>query len=140
VDQALHIGKWVLPQQERPVLPLPVWGPGQTLALAGALVGGRGQRAVRAQRAQAVRPTGKPRPVFWVSLALVVGGALIGWLAGGAPNEWNLPLLTEIAGRRRRRAVAGIPGGAAGPGDLLHLRLRGRSGARRHRLGAAGPA
>jgi general L-amino acid transport system permease protein len=39
--------------------------------------------------------TGKLRPVLWVSLACIVGGALLGWLAGGAPSEWNIPKLTE---------------------------------------------
>ena len=33
--------------------------------------------------------------MLWVSLALIIGGALAGWLAGGAPTAWNMPLLTE---------------------------------------------
>jgi general L-amino acid transport system permease protein len=49
---------------------------------------------VRARRAFDL--TGRPRPVLWVSAGLVLGGALLGWLAGGAPSEWNLPKLTEV--------------------------------------------
>jgi general L-amino acid transport system permease protein len=35
--------------------------------------------------------TGQQKPVLLVSLALMMGLALLGWLAGGAPTGWSLP-------------------------------------------------
>jgi general L-amino acid transport system permease protein len=31
------------------------------------------------------------------ALALIVGGAVAGWAAGGAPNAWNLPVAGDVA-------------------------------------------
>ena len=77
--------------------PLPVWQTGQTLALLGAAVGGVlawfWAHAVRRRFEQ----TGAPRPVFWPGVALVLAGALAGWLLGGAPSAWNLPKAGEVA-------------------------------------------
>ena len=77
--------------------PLPVWQTGQALALLGAAVGGVlawfWARAARRRFEQ----TGLPRPVFWPGVALVLAGVLLGWLAGGAPSAWNLPISGEVA-------------------------------------------
>ena len=77
--------------------PLPVWQTGQALALLGTAVGGVlawfWARAARRRFEQ----TGVPRPVFWPGVALVLGGALLGWLVGGAPSAWNLPKAGELA-------------------------------------------
>ena len=75
--------------------PSPVWQLGQTLAVVGAAVGGM-LAYLYARKARAnFEQTGQLRPVLWVSIALVVLGAVAGWLMGGAPAEWNLPKLTE---------------------------------------------
>ncbi|MFS2035955.1 amino acid ABC transporter permease [Polaromonas sp. CT11-55] len=95
VDQALHIGKWVYVSKNGISYPSPVWGLGQTLALVGALVGVVASVLYARSARRHFDLTGKPRPVLWVSLALILGGAVLGWLTGGAPNEWNMPLLTE---------------------------------------------
>jgi general L-amino acid transport system permease protein len=75
--------------------PSPVWQLGQTLALAGAGLGGLVAYFYAHKARIQFEQTGKLRPVLWVSLALVIGGAVLGWLAGGAPAEWNIPKLTE---------------------------------------------
>ena len=76
--------------------PWPVWQLGQTLALVGAglgLVFGLYYR--RLARAHFDR-TGQPRPVLWVALAATLGLSVLGWLAGGAPTEWDLPKMGDF--------------------------------------------
>ena len=95
IDEALHIGRWLYLSKNGISFPSPVWSTGYLLAIAGLLVG-----AVLAllytQRARKVFDlTGKIRPVWWVWLALLAGGALLGWLAGGAPWRWIMPVVTE---------------------------------------------
>jgi len=76
--------------------PWPVWELGQTLALVGAglgLVFGLYYR--RLARAH-FDLTGQPRPVVWVALAATLGLSVLGWLAGGAPMEWDLPKVGDF--------------------------------------------
>jgi general L-amino acid transport system permease protein len=72
--------------------PVPVWGTGQALAAAGALVGVAltWWWARRARRL--FETTGQPRPVLLPSVAMIITGALIGWVVGGAPTDWNVPV------------------------------------------------
>ncbi|MDH4289209.1 MAG: ABC transporter permease subunit [Aquincola sp.] len=71
--------------------PVPVWGLGQALAAGGALVG-VGLAFLWARKARLhFEQTGQVRPVLLPSLGLVIGCALAGWLAGGAPTAWNVP-------------------------------------------------
>ena len=77
--------------------PVPVWGLGQGLALAG-LVGGAVLAWLWARRAKRLfEQTGQPRPVLWPTLALMLAGALAGWAVGGAPTAWSLPKTGEFA-------------------------------------------
>lgn len=71
--------------------PWPVWQLGQTLALIGLLLGVLGAYLYARQARRHFDQTGQPRPVLWVSLALIVGLAVAGWLAGGAPTGWDIP-------------------------------------------------
>ncbi|MBK7263582.1 MAG: ABC transporter permease subunit [Rubrivivax sp.] len=71
--------------------PVPVWGPGQALALAGALAGALLSWLWARRARRLFEQTGRPRPVLWPSLLLIVGGALAGWGLGGAPTDWNIP-------------------------------------------------
>jgi general L-amino acid transport system permease protein len=76
--------------------PWPVWQLGQTLAMVGAglgLVLGLYYRHLA--RAHFDR-TGQQRPVIWVTLAAVLGLTVLGWLAGGAPSEWDLPKVGDF--------------------------------------------
>jgi general L-amino acid transport system permease protein len=72
-----------------------MWQLGQTLAVFGAAVGVLIAYMYAAKAREHFDKTGQPRPVLWVSIALVLSGMLLGWLAGGAPGEWNIPKLTE---------------------------------------------
>jgi general L-amino acid transport system permease protein len=72
--------------------PVPVWGLGQGLAAAGVLAGAllAWWWARRARRL--FETTGQPRPVLLPTLALLLGGALAGWVLGGAPTDWSIPV------------------------------------------------
>jgi general L-amino acid transport system permease protein len=77
--------------------PVPVWELAHGLALLGALAGGVGSWAwARAARSHFQR-TGQTRAVLLPSLGLVLLGAVLGWAAGGAPSQWNLPSQAEAA-------------------------------------------
>jgi general L-amino acid transport system permease protein len=77
--------------------PVPVWGEAQAYAgigiVLGALVGWGWSRWVRVHFDR----TGRRFPVALPALALIVGGAVAGWAAGGAPNAWNLPVAGDVA-------------------------------------------
>lgn len=72
--------------------PWPVWQLGQSLALVGALAGVVGAWVYARKARRHFDLTGQQRPVLWVALALIAGLALLGWLAGGAPAQWSLPV------------------------------------------------
>lgn len=77
--------------------PVPVWGLGQGLAAVGAVVGLLAAWAwARAARVHFDR-TGRPWPVLLPGMMLVLAASLGGWVAGGAPTAWNLPVLLEAA-------------------------------------------
>ncbi len=77
--------------------PVPVWGLGQALAAAGAAVGLVLAWAWAARARRLFEATGRARPVLLPALALIVGGGLIGWIAGGAPTAWNIPHAAEVS-------------------------------------------
>lgn len=72
--------------------PWPVWQLGQSLALIGIVAGIAASVAYARKARKHFDLTGQPKPVIWVALALIGGLALLGWLAGGAPGEWSLPV------------------------------------------------
>ncbi len=72
--------------------PWPVWKLGQTLALIGLVLGVIGAFMYSRKARKHFDLTGQQKPVLWVSLALIVGLAVAGWLAGGAPTGWDLPV------------------------------------------------
>jgi general L-amino acid transport system permease protein len=69
---------------------------GQTLALVGACLGLAFGLYYRSLARAHFDRTGQARPVLWVALAAVFGLALLGWLAGGAPSEWDLPKVGDF--------------------------------------------
>lgn len=72
-------------------LPRPVWGEGAWLVLAGLVVGVALSYFV-ARRAKARQAaTGQQFPVFWTSLALIIGLPLLGFLLAGLPLTFDLP-------------------------------------------------
>jgi general L-amino acid transport system permease protein len=95
LDGAWNVGHFYL-SKNGISFPWPVWQLGQTLAVVGAglgLVFGLYYR--RLARAH-FDLTGQPRPVVWVALAATLGLSVLGWLAGGAPMEWDLPKVGDF--------------------------------------------
>jgi general L-amino acid transport system permease protein len=77
--------------------PVPVWGLGQGLALIG-LLAGTVCSWLWARRARRLfELTGQPRPVLWPTLALMFGGAMLGWVFGGAPTDWSVPKMETFS-------------------------------------------
>ena len=77
--------------------PVPVWGAAQAYAGIGIVLG----IAVAWGWSRWVRVrfdrTGHRLPVVLPALLLVTGGAVLGWLAGGAPNAWNVPVAGDVS-------------------------------------------
>ncbi|MBL8279322.1 MAG: ABC transporter permease subunit [Pelomonas sp.] len=90
-NEAWKLGGLVFLSKGGLSFPVPVWGTGQALAAAGAVLGlgvgwwwrGRVQRRFEL--------TGQDGNRWAVPLAAVFGLAFLGWLAGGAPTAWNVP-------------------------------------------------
>jgi general L-amino acid transport system permease protein len=77
--------------------PVPVWGLAHGLAVLGAVAGGVGAWAwARLARAHFQR-TGQTRAVALPGLGFVLLGCVLGWAAGGAPTDWNVPTQAEAA-------------------------------------------
>jgi general L-amino acid transport system permease protein len=96
IDEALTVGNLFFVSKNGVSFPSPVWSPGYLLALAGLLLGAVAAFVYARSARKAFDLTGHIRPVLWVSLALLIGGTVIGWLAGGAPWEWNVPVKNEV--------------------------------------------
>ena len=77
--------------------PVPVWGAGQALAAAGALLGGVVAWAWARAARHHFEQTGRTRPVVLPALALLIAGALVGWVLGGAPSAWNIPQAGDVS-------------------------------------------
>jgi general L-amino acid transport system permease protein len=76
--------------------PVPEWSIGQGLAALGAFIGLLLAVWYRNRALQEFEKSGRLRDTFWPSVAMIFGGALLGWLVGGAPNEWNVPQQQEV--------------------------------------------
>jgi general L-amino acid transport system permease protein len=71
--------------------PIPVWSLGQGLAVAGAGVGVLAAWGYRKWSRRRFESTGKPGSLFAIPIVLVLGGAVLGWLIGGAPTALSIP-------------------------------------------------
>ena len=74
-----------------------IWGAGQALAAAGALLGGVVAWAWARAARHHFEQTGRTRPVVLPALALLIAGALVGWVLGGAPSAWNIPQAGDVS-------------------------------------------
>jgi len=88
---AISLGGLFLLSNNGLVFPVPVWGRGQLLAGTSAVVGIVIAVIYRRWAQKRFEATGEARSMFWVPVALVVGLAFLGWLAGGAPTAWSTP-------------------------------------------------
>jgi len=96
IDEALTLGDLFFVSKNGVSFPFPVWSPGYLWALAGLLVGAVAAFGYTRSARKAFELTGRLRPVLWVSLALLALGTVVGWLAGGAPWQWDVPLKNEV--------------------------------------------
>jgi general L-amino acid transport system permease protein len=76
--------------------PIPVWSPGHWATLAGLVLGFVGAWGWARSARQHHFATGQLRPVFWPVVAIVIAGAVLGWLVGGAPGGLDSPEKTEV--------------------------------------------
>ncbi len=77
--------------------PIPEWANGHMWAAWGLLAGVGAAVFYRKKAQLAFEATGKLKSMFWVPVAIVLAGAFIGWLVGGAPTAMNMPIKGEFA-------------------------------------------
>lgn len=77
--------------------PAPEWVAGHGWMALGALAGLAAAWLYRKRAIARFEATGRPPRVFLPGLAMVVLGAVVGWAAGGAPNEWRIPTVGDVA-------------------------------------------
>ena len=77
--------------------PIPVWQTGHLWGAIGLLAGAVVAFVYRSWAYRQFEATGKLRSMFWVPVALFFLFGLAGWLAGGAPAEFNSPVKGDFA-------------------------------------------
>lgn len=92
--EALTLGDWFRLSNNGVSVPVPVWSSAHWWTIGGLALGlglGMAYRRVARRRFEA---TGQLLPAqVLLPLGLALAGALLGWLAGGAPTAWSLPKL-----------------------------------------------
>jgi general L-amino acid transport system permease protein len=96
ISQAWNIGDLLFLSKNGISFPTPVWALGHTLAVLGLLLGAVAAYVLAARARKRFEQTGHVQKVLWQCVAMVAGGALLGWLAGGAPWQWNIPKMSEV--------------------------------------------
>jgi len=77
--------------------PIPDWAAGHVWAAWGLLAGMVAAVVYRKRAQRTFEATGRVQSMFWVPVAIAIAGALLGWLAGGAPTALNTPIKGEFA-------------------------------------------
>ena len=77
--------------------PIPIWETGHLWALIGLMLGFVAAFLYRNWAFSQFEVSGKLRSMFWVPLVILLLGGLAGWVAGGAPAQFNLPVKGEFA-------------------------------------------
>ncbi|WP_342618272.1 ABC transporter permease subunit [Rhodoferax sp. GW822-FHT02A01] len=77
--------------------PVPVWGTGQLYAVIGMAVAIVVALFYRSYAIRSFEKTGVPKSLFWVPVGIVIGFGVVGWIVGGAPMEFNMPVKGEFA-------------------------------------------
>lgn len=71
--------------------PVPVWGTAHALAAAGFVAGIVAAVLYRRWAMRRFEATGQVRSLVLLPIAIVLGGAVVGWVLGGAPTDWSFP-------------------------------------------------
>ncbi len=77
--------------------PIPLWESGHLWGLIGLIAGAAAAYVYRRWAFVQFEATGKLRSMFWVPVAIFLVLGLIGWLAGGAPFEFNSPVKGDFS-------------------------------------------
>ncbi len=77
--------------------PKPIWAVGHLTAAIGLLLGIVGAWWVRRRAIAHFENTGHVKSTFWVPLLVVIVGAIVGWLVGGMPMQFDTPKIGEFA-------------------------------------------
>ncbi|MCS6995673.1 MAG: ABC transporter permease subunit [Casimicrobiaceae bacterium] len=77
--------------------PAPVWTAGHLWMFVGLLAGIAGAWWYWHRMRREFEATGIERNRFGLAALLVIGGGVLGWLLGGMPNEWRVPVKGEFA-------------------------------------------
>ena len=77
--------------------PVPIWAAGHLWAFFGMLAGIGVAIIYRRWAFKQFEVTGKLKSMFWVPLAIVLALGVLGWLAGGAPAEFNSPIKGDFS-------------------------------------------
>ena len=72
--------------------PVPAWGIGLAFIALGVILAVVIAAVYRRRALRQFESTGRVRSLFWAPLAIILGGAFVGWLAAGAPREWSVPV------------------------------------------------
>jgi general L-amino acid transport system permease protein len=91
LSDAMSIGDVIYLSNNGFKFPVPVWGLGQALAGVGAVIALGIAWAYRRWAIRQFELTGRVRSLVLVPMAIVIAGALLGWIAGGAPTDWSIP-------------------------------------------------
>ena len=91
VNEAMSVGGLFFLSKGGFSFPVPAWGVAINFIAFGALLGVVVAVVYRRWAMRMFESTGRVRSLFWVPIAIVVGGAVVGWIAAGAPREWSVP-------------------------------------------------
>lgn len=112
-SEAIAFGAGIFLSKSGLAFPRPLWSSGYALATLGLLAGIAAALIYRRAAMARFECTGRARTLFLPMFAIVIGCALAGWLAGGAPSALEVPVRNEF----------NIAGGAALSPEFLAVWL-----------------
>jgi len=96
VSEAIHLGPGLYVSKSGLSFPVPEWGLGQGLAVIGMLAGVVLAWFYRRWARATFERTGRPKPTFLPSLAIIIVCGIAGWVLGGAPTAFEIPEKTDM--------------------------------------------
>jgi general L-amino acid transport system permease protein len=96
ISDAWNVGDLLFLSKNGISFPSPVWALGYTLGLLGLAAGAVAAYLYALRARKRFEQTGHVQKVLWPCVAMVLGGAVLGWLVGGAPWSWDIPKMNEV--------------------------------------------